>query len=169
MCGAKQGRTLAYLVSLFARVGVFLTLLLVTFVVALGVAGLVARFFDRPVGAILARIIQDDIAEGWQRYVRFAILVVGVSGGVRIYELQRYIEPEFRAPDGTPGAPPPLTTERWTLEVYRTVIETLQAVAWMLLVFFVVALVAYVIVRLAELRRGVPPRPPRPDPSPDVG
>lgn len=39
------------------------------------------------------------------------------------------------------------------LEVYRTIIETLQGIAWMLLVFFVVALVAYVIVRLSELKR----------------
>lgn len=46
-----------------------------------------------------------------------------------------------------------LTTERWVLEVYRTVIETLQGIAWMLLAFFAVALLAYVIVRLSELKR----------------
>ena len=43
---------------------------------------------------------------------------------------------------------------RWTLEVYRTVIETLQGIAWMLLVVFVVALVAYVLARGFELNRG---------------
>jgi len=36
---------------------------------------------------------------------------------------------------------------------YRTVIETLQRIAWMLLAFFVAALVAYGIVRGFELRR----------------
>lgn len=35
------------------------------------------------------------------------------------------------------------------LEIYRTVIEALQSIAWMLLVFFVFALIAYVIVRIA--------------------
>ena len=45
-----------------------------------------------------------------------------------------------------------LTAERWTLEVYRTVIETLQSIAWLFLVVFLVALVAYVIVRVFELR-----------------
>ena len=40
------------------------------------------------------------------------------------------------------------------LEVYRTVIGTLQGIAWLLLVFFVFALVGFVIVRLAELRSG---------------
>ena len=47
-----------------------------------------------------------------------------------------------------------LTFERWVLEIYRTVIETLQGIAWMLLVFFVFALVAYVVVRVAELKLG---------------
>jgi hypothetical protein len=142
----------------------FFALLLVTFVLALAVSAAVARAFDRPIGRILARIIQDEIAEGWQRYVRFAIFVVGVSGGVRIHELQRYLEPEFHRPDGTPTGPPALTAERWVLEVYRTVIETLQAVAWMLLVFFVFALLAYVIVRLGELRGGRRAEPPTPAP-----
>ena len=43
--------------------------------------------------------------------------------------------------------------ERWILEVYRTIIESLQGIAWMLLVFFVAALIAYVVVRLGELKR----------------
>ena len=48
---------------------------------------------------------------------------------------------------------PVLNADRWVLEVYRTIIETLQSVAWMLLVFFVFALIAYVVVRGFELRR----------------
>lgn len=39
------------------------------------------------------------------------------------------------------------------LEVYRTVIGTLQSLAWMLLVFFGFALIAYVVVRGLQLRR----------------
>ena len=48
-----------------------------------------------------------------------------------------------------------LTTERWVLELYRTIIETLQGIAWMLLVFFLCSLVAYVVVigRDRTLRR----------------
>lgn len=45
-----------------------------------------------------------------------------------------------------------LNTARWVLEVYRTIIETLQGIAWMLLVFFIFALIAYVILRGFELR-----------------
>ena len=37
--------------------------------------------------------------------------------------------------------------------MYRTIIETLQSIAWMLLVFFVFALIAFVIMRGFELRQ----------------
>ena len=51
------------------------------------------------------------------------------------------------------------TTERWVLEVYRTIIETPQDIAWMLLAFFAAALLAYVVVRLSELERATSPTP----------
>ena len=74
--------------------------------------------------------------------------MVGVSAGVRIHELERYIS----APDKEQEILV-LTAERWTLEVYRTVIGTLQGIAWMLLLVFVVALLAYVLARGLESRR----------------
>ena len=82
--------------------------------------------------------------------MKFAILVVGVSAGVRIGELEKYITP-WRWDEKAQIVP--LTGERWVLEVYRTIIESLQGIAWMLLVFFVAALMAYVVVRLGELKR----------------
>jgi hypothetical protein len=45
-----------------------------------------------------------------------------------------------------------LNAERWAFEVYHTIISTLQSIAWMLLVFFVFALIAYVIVRGMEMK-----------------
>lgn len=130
----------------------FLTLLFVTFVVALGVSAAAGAAFARPMDRILKRIISDEISTAWLRYMTFAILVVGVSSGVRLYELERYINPE-RCGDGQTEVLV-LSTERWVLELYRTIIEALQGIAWLLLVFFVVALIAYVIVRIAETRRG---------------
>lgn len=125
----------------------FFTLLLATFLIAAAVSMLVVRIFDKPIGRILDRIIQDAIAAAWRRYITFAAFVVGISGGVRIYALERYIEP---APEG--GKPLVLTTERWVLEIYRTVIECLQSIAWMYLVVFIFALIAYVIVKASELK-----------------
>ncbi len=126
----------------------FLTLLIVTFIIALVVAAIVARMFSSPINHILQRIIPDAISVAWARYLMFAIYVVGISGGVRIWELERYITRQYRGDDILQ-----LTTERWVLEVYRTIIGTLQSCAWLLLVFFVVALLAYVIVRVFELLR----------------
>jgi hypothetical protein len=126
----------------------FLTLLIVTFAIAVGVASLVAWLFKKPAEGILQRIIADDISHAWARYLMFAIYVVGIGGGVRIWELERYITGMYQ---GNPILE--LTIERWVLEVYRTVIGTLQSCAWLLLVFFVVTLLAYVIVRVFELRR----------------
>lgn len=132
----------------------FLTLLFVTLVLSALVSLLAARAFAQPLQRILQRLIADDIYQAWQRYMQFAIFVVGISSGVRIYDLERYISPMLGDKDAMILK---LTTERWVLELYRTVIETLQGIAWMLLVFFVVSLIAYVIVRLAELKRVAPP------------
>ncbi len=130
----------------------FLTLLVVTLLVAFGVSFVVMRAFAKPLDTILNRIISDDISAAWVKYLKFAILVVGVSAGVRIYDLEKYITPVY---SDTQQRIVALTWERWTLELYRTVIETLQGIAWMLLVFFVFALIAYVIVKIAEIKRAV--------------
>lgn len=79
----------------------------------------------------------------------FATYVVGISAGVRIYDLERYISPQFQDMEILQ-----LNAERWVLEIYRTLIACLQGIAWMYLVVFVVALLAYVIVRGFELKRG---------------
>ncbi|HWP18201.1 MAG TPA: hypothetical protein VNO84_03670 [Burkholderiaceae bacterium] len=127
----------------------FLILLLVTFAIAVGVSFLVVRLFAQPIDGILKRIIADDISHAWLRYLKFATYVVGISKGVRVWELERYISPQ---PHDDKARVLELTADRWVLEVYRTVIETLQGIAWMLLVFFVFALIAYVIVRVFEFK-----------------
>ena len=127
----------------------FITLLLVTFLIAAGVAAAVARFFSTPVQRILGHIVAEDITFAWSKYIWFAIFVVGISSGVRIWELERYITPM----DPSRMETLVLTRDRWVLEVYRTIIGSLQGIAWLLLVFFAFALVAYVIVRVGENRR----------------
>lgn len=126
----------------------FITLLLVTFLIAITVAAGIGRFFAAPVRRILSHIVAEDLTYAWAKYIWFAILVVGISSGVRIWELERYITP--MAPDRMDALV--LTRDRWVLEVYRTIIGTLQGIAWLLLVVFVVALLAYVIVRVGESR-----------------
>lgn len=127
----------------------FFTLLIVTFGIAFGVSVLVAKAFTSPIDQILRRIIADEVSLAWLKYLKFAILVVGVSAGARIHDIEKYITPSQWQKDARIVE---LTGERWILELYRTVIETLQGIAWMLLVFFIFALIAYVIVRFSELR-----------------
>jgi hypothetical protein len=129
----------------------FIVLLAVTFAIAVFVSFLVVRLFRRSIATILGRIVAEEISDAWSRYLTFAIYVVGVSGGVRVWDLEKYITPRPEE-----AAAIVLNAERWTLEVYRSVIGTLQSIAWMLLVFFVFALIAYVIVRGLEARRSTP-------------
>lgn len=127
----------------------FLTLLLVTFLISLLVSFVIVRIFNNSLSSILNRLIESSISNAWLRYLKFAIYVVGISSGVRVWQLERYITPE--EPEGTRVIA--LNAERWILEVYRTVIGSLQGIAWLLLVFFIFALIAYVVVRLTEHKK----------------
>jgi hypothetical protein len=130
----------------------FLMLLLVTLVTALLTSGAVVALFRRPIRQILDRIIGPDLAHAWQRFLLFAIFVVGVSSGVQIWKLEQYVRVENMGP-GVPGRPPlVLNAESMGLEIYRTILQVLQGVAWALLVFFVVALAAFVFLRRSEAR-----------------
>jgi len=126
----------------------FYALLAITFVVSFAVCSIVARIFREPVTRIMQRLVTEDISNAWSRYIVFAVYVVGISGGVRIWDLEKYI-----TKTGRDGEIVVLTGERWVLEIYRTIIGTLQSDAWMLLIFFIFALIAYVIVKGLESRK----------------
>ena len=125
----------------------FITLLAVTFLLSVVVSFIVVRVFRRPINNLLDRIVGPDMSAPWSKYLTFAIYVVGISGGVRVWALERYI-----VPDKETGEMLTLNADRWTLEIYQTVMGTLQSVAWMLLVFFLFALIAFVIVKGLESR-----------------
>lgn len=126
----------------------FVTLLIVLFVVSVAVSAVVAFLFDKPIRQILTRTVSTDLTSAWTRYLKLAIFVVGISGGVRIWALERYVS--RRAPTDELLQ---LNRDRWIIELYQTVMGTLQSTVWLLLVFFVFALIAYVIMRGLETRR----------------
>ena len=127
----------------------FLTLLVVTFLVATAVSTVVVVVFNKPARLILQKIIADSVSTVWLYYLMFALYVVGISSGVRINDLEKYItKPALEHAEITQ-----LTAERWILEVYRTIVDTMQGLAWALLVFFICTLFAYMIVRVFELKR----------------
>lgn len=131
----------------------FLVLLLLTLVVALLTSGIVVAVFRRPTRQILDRIIGAELAPAWHRFLLFAIYVVGVSSGVQIWKLEQYVRVENAGPEPSGRVPLALNAESMGLEVYRTILQVLQAVAWALLVFFVVALAAFVFLRRGESHR----------------
>jgi hypothetical protein len=124
----------------------FVVLLIVTFTIATAASAAVARVFDRPLSGIIARLIPDELAVAWQRYIIFGLFLVGINGGVRIWQFEKYVLPPFARAE-----PLVLNADRWALEVYRTLMGTLRSVAAVLLVLFVLALVAYIIVRQREM------------------
>jgi hypothetical protein len=129
----------------------FITLLVVTFVISFFVCFILVKIFNKPLGNILDRLIEEAISGAWLKYLKFAIYVVGISSGVRIWQLEKYISPSLDERTGIIA----LNSDRWVLEVYRTIIGTLQGVAWLLLVFFIFALIAYVIIRAIEFKKGL--------------
>ncbi len=123
-------------------------LLIATFIVAFVVASIVVLVFTKPIDGILSRIIPEEISSAWSRYLKFAIYVIGIGGGVRVWSFEKYLTPQEPYKEIVQ-----LTSDRWMLEIYETVIGTLQGTVILLLVFFVFALIALVIVRASELRR----------------
>jgi ABC-type transport system involved in multi-copper enzyme maturation permease subunit len=135
----------------------FIVFLLVTTGIAWAVSFIIVRMFATPMQTILNRIVGDSISYAWLRYLKFAIYVAGISSGVRVWEMQRYVTAS-RIDDRT--KPLELTSDKWTFEIYRTVMETVQGITWVLLGFFATALVAYIVVRALEdfaARKNLPP------------
>lgn len=126
----------------------FVMLLIVTFILAFGVSFLTAKIFEGSISKILAKIIKDEISAAWEKYLKFALIVAGISGGVRLWEIERYITSQIEGEHILA-----LTPERWALEIYRTIIGSLQSMVWVLLIFFIITLIAYVIVKGRELKR----------------
>ena len=124
-----------------------MTLLLVTFVISASMSFLVVWMFRRRMKKILGMIIADEMSDAWVKYITFGLYVVGISSGVRINQLERYIiKPAIKDAEIVS-----LTFERGVLEVYGTIISALQGLAGALLVFFIVTLIAFVIVRITEM------------------
>lgn len=126
----------------------FYLLLLVTFLVALLVCYIVSKLFNDSIYKILNLIVPEAINEAWLKYIKFAIYVVGISGGVRVWDLEKYITSRYDNREIIE-----LTTERWTLEIYRTLIGSLKSIATVLLIFFVFTLIAYVVLKIFSARK----------------
>ncbi len=108
--------------------------------------------FTPAIRVVLSRLVPEEASKAWLRYLQFAVLVVGLASGAGYFSLSTYLSPIYTDPNNPPLLPQ-ITPERWALEVYRAALDALVGIAWALLAFFLIALIAYVIVRLVENRR----------------
>lgn len=127
----------------------FIVLFAVSLVLAVIVAAIVAWISKDVIESILHRFLADKIGTAISKYFRFAILVVGVSEGTRSRLLLDYISAP--AWDRT-ALTAQLTPEFWALELYRTVIQALEGILGLVIVFSFVAFVAIVLIRKAKLK-----------------
>ena len=127
----------------------FYALFVAIVAVALAASLAVVRFFDPAVYKILLRTLGQDLADAWRRYISVAILVAGISGGVRPWNLEQYLPPSA----GKGSTQLEITGARWLLELWNALTETLRSIALVMLLFFLCSMMAYVIARSLELRR----------------
>ncbi|MFC1752881.1 hypothetical protein ACFL96_05735 [Thermoproteota archaeon] len=126
----------------------FLNLLGTTLIIAFFVSCFVIILFTKPIKQILQRLVSDDVSGAWLKFLKFAMLIVGISSGVRIWYLEKYITP----PPYEDAGIVILNFDRWVLEIYRTIIGTLSGIAWLLLLFFIFALIGFIIFKIFDLK-----------------
>jgi hypothetical protein len=97
----------------------------------------------------LRRFVGDRaVRAGFEKYIRFAIVIAGISGGTRVRVLQEYLASSDLNKAAMASQ---LTQEFWALEIYRAVVGTLEGIAVLLLVCIFMALIAPVVVRMLKL------------------
>ena len=128
----------------------FVVLFLVTFVLAFAISSGVAWAGKEPIEGILHHFFTVNVTTAMSKYLRLAIVLVGVSSGARIRVLEEYIA-------ATPGnkieMTNALTQEFWVVELYRTTISTLEGILWLLLLFSLIVFGAYWLMRKAKLKQ----------------
>ena len=126
----------------------FLALFGVSLVLAFAISAIVAWASKDVVEGILHRFLADRISAAVSKYLRFAIIVAGISDGTRAGILRDFIYTPNTNRDALSAQ---LTQEFWALELYRTAIGSLEGILWLMLIFSLGTIVAIVLIRRANL------------------
>jgi len=125
----------------------FVVLFLVTFLVAFGISSGVAWAGKEPIEGILHHFFSLNVTAAMSKYLRLAIVLIGVSSGARIRILEEYINASAATKLQMTDA---LTQEFWVVELYRTAITTVEGILWLLLLFSLVVFAAFWTMRKSE-------------------
>jgi hypothetical protein len=103
---------------------------------AVGVAHVMARISDSLVTVLIAKVVEDEAMCGaWHRYIRLAVYVVAIAGGIEVYRLEK----AFTTAD--------IGAAELLFETLRVARDAAIDVVWLLLPVFLAALV------IMELRK----------------
>jgi hypothetical protein len=125
----------------------FVVLFFVTFLVAFGISSGVAWAGKEPIEGILHHFFSLNVTAAMSKYLRLAMVLIGVSSGARIRILEEYINASAANKLQMTDA---LTQEFWVVELYRTAITTVEGILWLLLLFSLVVLAAFWTMRKSE-------------------
>jgi hypothetical protein len=128
----------------------FIALFIASFALALAVAAGVAWLSKDPIEVILHRFLAAHICVALSKYLRFAIVVVGIASGTRVRALEEYIGASSWNKTALTAA---LTQEIWVLELYRTLVGTLEGIVWLLLAVAFFVLLAILIIRKGNMKQ----------------
>jgi len=129
----------------------FVILFLASFALALALSLFIAYISRDAIDSILRRFVGDDaVRAGFEKYIRFGIVVVGIMGGTRVRALQEYIAASSWNKTALEAA---LTQEVWVMEMYRTIIGTLEGLVLLLLICI---LLAFIVPAVNRMLKGEP-------------
>jgi hypothetical protein len=120
----------------------------VSLVLAFAISAIVAWASKDVIEGILHRFLADKIGTAISKYLRFAIVIAGISDGTRAGILRDFIYTPSINRDALSAQ---LTQEFWALELYRTVIGSLEGILRLMLIFSLGTIVAIVLIRRANL------------------
>ena len=132
----------------------FVVLFLVTFLLAFAISSGVAWAGKEPIEGILHHFFTVNVTAAMSKYLRLAIVLVGVSSGARIRVLEEYIAASAGNKIEMSNA---LTQEFWVVELYRTSISTLEGILWLLLLFSLVVFAAFWLMRKVRVKQPAVP------------
>lgn len=128
----------------------FVVLFLVTFILAFAISSAVAWAGKEPIEGILHHFFTVNVTAAMSKYLRLAIVLVGVSSGARIRILEEYIA---ASPGNKIQMSDAMTQEFWVVELYRTSITTLEGILWLLLLFSLIVFAAYWLMRKVRMTK----------------
>jgi len=116
-------------------------LLIAKILVSLAVCSITLLIFRGPFENLAVKALSQEFWLAWKMLIYLSVYVVSLSRGVLVDELEHFT----RLAKTTKIRAESMSKDEWTLELTKTVIESLKAIALMLLLFLAVASVILLI------------------------